>query len=161
VRSHAEHGNEGESASFPCETASGIIPWMYEIFEHTADLGLRVRAERLDELFADAARGLFSVMIANLDAVRTSEEVSFSLNGENVEELLHDWLAELLYTFHARRMALAEFQANVNASTLTATARGEPIDLKRHEIDVEVKAITWHGLKIEQCDGQWMAEVDV
>jgi len=134
---------------------------MYEIFEHTADLGIRVRAADLNELFAEAARGLFSVMVANLDAVRTSEELSFSLNGENVEELLHDWLAELLYTFHARRMALAEFQANVNASTLTTTARGEPIDLKRHEIDVEVKAITWHGLKIEQCDRQWMAEVIV
>ncbi len=134
---------------------------MYETFEHTADLGLRVRAAGLDELFAEAARGLFSVMLANPDAVRTSEEVSFSLGGENVEELLHDWLAELLYTFHAQRLALAEFHANVEASTLTATARGEPIDLERHEIDVEVKAITWHELKVEQCDGGWMAEVIV
>ena len=38
---------------------------MYEIFEHTADLGIRVRGGSLNELFADAARGLFSVMVAN------------------------------------------------------------------------------------------------
>ncbi len=41
---------------------------MYEIFEHTADLGIRVCAGSLDELFADAARGLFAVMVANVDA---------------------------------------------------------------------------------------------
>ena len=70
---------------------------MYEIFEHTADLGIRVRAGDEDELFADAARGLFSVMVANLDAVRPLEEVRIQLVGENLEELLHDWLAELLY----------------------------------------------------------------
>ena len=81
-------------ASFPCETASGIIPRMYETFEHTADLGLRVRAADLNELFAEAARGLFSIMVANPDAVRTSEEVAFSLGGEDVEEVFHDGLAE-------------------------------------------------------------------
>ncbi len=57
---------------------------MYEIFEHTADLGIRVRAGSLDELFADAARGLFSVMVANLDAVRTVEEVTFQIHGDNL-----------------------------------------------------------------------------
>ena len=73
----------------------------------------------------------------------------------NVEELLHDWLAELLYTFHARRLVLAEFQVQVGRRRgLTATARGEPIDPNRHEIDDEVKAITWCGLKVEQrADG--------
>ncbi len=145
---------------------------MYEIFEHTADLGIRVRAGSVDELFADAARGLFSVMVENLDAVRPCQEVALSLRGENLEELLHDWLAELLYTFHAQRLVLAEFQVQVEeeggrvgASThptrLTATARGEPIDLKRHEIDVEVKAITWCGLKVKGRGAEWMAEVIV
>ena len=56
---------------------------MYEIFEHTADLGIRVCAGSLDELFADAARGLFSVMVANLDAVQKVEEVRFQIAGNN------------------------------------------------------------------------------
>ena len=97
---------------------------MYEIFEHTADLGIRVRAGSLDELFADAARGLFSVMVENPDAVRPCQEVTLSLRGENVEELLHDWLAELLYTFHAQRLVLAEFQVQVGPAGLTATGAG-------------------------------------
>jgi SHS2 domain-containing protein len=134
---------------------------MYEIFEHTADLGIRVRADSLDELFADAARGLFSVMVANLDSVRAVEETKFQILGDNNEELLHDWLAELLYTFHARRFVLAKFQVNVTAEGLTALAYGEPIDVERHEIDEEVKAITWCGMKVEQHEGRWLAEVIV
>ena len=55
----------------PIVARSATIPWMYEIFEHTADVGIRARAGSLEELFADAARGLFSVMVENLAAVRT------------------------------------------------------------------------------------------
>ncbi|MEN6452111.1 MAG: archease [Thermoguttaceae bacterium] len=134
---------------------------MYEVFEHTADVGIRIRAESLGELFADAARGLFSLMIENPQDIRPSQEVTFSLTAENTEELLHDWLAELLYTFHAQRIVLTEFQVQVGSATLTATVRGEPIDLERHRIDLEVKAITWCGLKVEQQGGEWLAEVIV
>lgn len=138
---------------------------MYEIFEHTADVGIRARAGDLNQLFVDAARGLLSVMVANPEAIQPAEEVTVELSGDDVETLLHDWLAELLYAFSGRRLALAEFDVRIEMEThptkLRATARGEPIDLARHQIDVEVKAITWHGLKVEQNNGQWTAEVIV
>jgi len=134
---------------------------MYETFEHTADLGIRVRAANLDELFADAARGLFSVMVANLDAVRAIESVGIQLRGENLDELFHDWLAELLFHFHADRKVLADFHVQVAPPNLTAAARGETIDLGRHRIDMEVKAITWHGLRVQQQPEGWLAEAIV
>ncbi len=134
---------------------------MYEIFEHTADLGIRVCADTPGELFADAARGLFAVMVANVDAVQPGEEVTFQLDGSNLEELLHDWLSELLYTFYTRRLVLAEFRVQVGPPGLSATARGEPIDPGRHEIGGEVKAVTWHGLKVEHLADRWRAEVIV
>jgi SHS2 domain-containing protein len=139
---------------------------MYEIFEHTADMGIRARAGSLDDLFVDAAKGLFSIMVANLDQVRAVEEVTFQVEGDDLEGLLHGWLGELLYTFSARRLALAEFRVRIDGhpplfSGLSGTARGEPIDPSRHEIDVEVKAITWHALKVENHAGEWLAEVIV
>jgi SHS2 domain-containing protein len=134
---------------------------MYEIFEHTADLGIRVCAGSLDELFADAARGLFGVMVANVEGVKLVQEETFQLPGSNREELLHDWLSELLYTFYTRRLVLAEFHVQVGAAGISATARGEPLDPRRHEISGEVKAITWHGLKVEQLADGWRAEVIV
>ena len=134
---------------------------MYEIFEHTADLGLRMRAESLDELFAEAGRALFSVIVANFDAVRPVQELELNIEGSRLDDLLFDWLAELLYTFDARRVLLSDFRVRVQEEGLQATARGEPLDPDRHELDMEVKAITYHGLKVEQDGDGWLAEVIV
>ena len=134
---------------------------MFEIFDHTADLGLRMRAEGLDELFADAGRALFSVIVANFDDVRPVQEVALTIEGDRRDDLLFDWLAELLYTFDTRRLLLSEFRVRVGGHGLEATARGEPFDPDRHELDVEVKAITYHGLKVERDGNGWLAEVIV
>ena len=134
---------------------------MYQLFEHTADLGLRIRAESLDELFADAGRALFSVIVANFDAVEPVQQLSFNIEGSRLDDLLFDWLAELLYTFDARRVLLSDFRVGVRDDGLVATAHGEPFDPDRHELDMEVKAITYHGLKVEQDGDAWLAEVIV
>jgi SHS2 domain-containing protein len=134
---------------------------MYEVFEHTADLGLRMRGETLDELFAEAGRALFSVIVANFDSVRPVRELSLKIEGARRDDLLFDWLAELLYTFDARRVLLSDFRVRVEEDGLEATARGEPFDPSRHELDMEVKAITYHGLKVEQDGDGWLAEVIV
>ena len=134
---------------------------MYELFDHTADVGLRMRADGLDELFAEAGRALFSVIVANFDAVRPVQELTLRVEGSRRDDLLFDWLAELLYTFDAQRVLLCDFRVSVNENGLEATARGEPFDAARHELDAEVKAITYHGLKVEQDGDGWLAEVIV
>jgi SHS2 domain-containing protein len=139
---------------------------MYEIFEHTADLGLCVRAESLSELMADAARGLFSMIVANLDAVHPVVERTYCIDGDEHDLLLFDWLNELLYTFETERVLLAEFDVALAESAetnlrLAATCRGETMDAARHCLDHEVKAITYHTLSVMQRHGQWVAEVIV
>jgi SHS2 domain-containing protein len=133
----------------------------FETFEHTADLGLRVRADDLNTLFADAARGLFSMIVPELDSVRPSQTISISVPGGLSELLLFDWLNELLYTYEVRHLLLCQFDVRFEPGGLTATAKGEPIDRARHVLDHEVKAITYHGLKLLQQDGHWLAEVIV
>jgi len=134
---------------------------MYETFEHTADVGLRARAPDLEGLFEDAARALFSVIVVNLDAVRPVQEIAVRVEGCDHEDLLHDWLVELLYTFETRHLLFSDFEVELDAAGLTATARGEPVDPKRHELDAEVKAVTYHGLRVEQDGEGWLAEVIV
>jgi SHS2 domain-containing protein len=134
---------------------------MYETFDHTADLGLRIRAADLRELFAEAARALFSVMVVNYEAVRPVDTVNFTIQGTQLDVLLRDWLAELLYTFHAQRLLLARFEVRLDQAGLTATAGCEPFDPQRHELDVELKAVTYHGLKVQQQPDGWLAEVIV
>jgi len=135
---------------------------MHETFEHTADLGLRIRAGDLPGLFAEAGRALFSAIVEDLGSVCPASELQLSIEAELLDELLRDWLAELLYRFHSERMLFSQFDVALEGTVLTATARGEPVDADRHTIEGELKAVTYHGLRVEQePDGTWLAEVIV
>ncbi len=135
---------------------------MYEFFEHTADLGLRIRAPDLDALFVEAARALFAAALDNPDAVRPLQRLDVQLGGTDREYLLFDWLKELLYRFDGEHLVFGRFEAHVTADGLTGAAWGEPLDPARHQLGHEVKAITYHGLRVErEADGGWLAEVIV
>ncbi len=135
---------------------------MYEIFEHTADLGLRVEAPDLESLLTEAARGLFSIIVENLDDVRPTRRAKFEISGDDPPYLLFDWLAELLYTFDARLMVLCDFKVHITAGEgLRGEAWGEPLDRERHRLDHEVKAITYHGLDVSRTENGWQAVVIV
>jgi SHS2 domain-containing protein len=132
---------------------------MVEVFEHTADIGLRIRAATLDELFADAARGLFQLIVENLDEVQVRQVGHIELEGKDREYLLFDWLNELLFRFDSQHMVFTTFEVEVGPAGLRAIVRGEPLDAMKHRLDHEVKAITYHGLKVEQVENGWLAEV--
>ena len=135
---------------------------MFELFDHTADLGLRVRASTLEELLAEAGRGLLAMIVANPASVRPVQTRTIELPAGEASYLLFDWLTELLYAFESDKLLLCEFQVQLAEGKLTAICRGEPMDASRHEMDHEVKAITYHRLRVEQlADGGWMAEVIV
>ncbi len=134
---------------------------MYETFEHTADLGLRVRATDLDTLFVEAARALFSTLVEDLATVNASQRIEVQLPADRPEFLLFDWLKELLYRFDAEHLMFGRFEAHVDETGLHAVAWGEPLDRDRHRLLHEVKAITYHGLRVEPSEGGWLAEVIV
>jgi protein archease len=136
---------------------------MHEVFDHTADIGLRIRAATLEELFLEAAIGIFSLIVTNLDEVQPREKTEFELplRDKQYDYLLFDWLSELLYTFDTRRLLLSKFEIVLSPEKLQATAWGEKLDPARHAIDHEVKAITYHGLRLAQEPSGWLAEVIV
>jgi SHS2 domain-containing protein len=134
---------------------------MYELFEHTADLGLRVRAPDLDTLFAEAATCLFSAIVEDVGTVRPDRDVRIELAGADREFLFFDWLRELLLRFDADHMLFGRFAVAVRDDGLSGTAWGEPLDPARHVLSHEVKAITYHELKVEPTPDGWLAEVIV
>jgi SHS2 domain-containing protein len=134
---------------------------MYETFEHTADLGLRVRAPDLDTLFAEAGQALFAAIIENVSAVEPRQRLDIRLDGDERDFLFFDWLKELLYHFDSEHIVFGRFEVQVGEQGLQGTAWGEPLDLSRHVPLHEVKAITYHGLRVEQTADGWLAEVIV
>ncbi len=132
---------------------------MFEAFEHTADVGLRVRAAGFEETIADSCRGLFSLLVANLEAVRVEHTEVVEVAGDEPPLLMFDCLNELLYIFATRGLLFREFQVERTATGLRVTARGEKMDAARHRMEHEVKAITYHGLRCEASGDGWLAEV--
>ena len=134
---------------------------MHETFDHTADLGLRIRAADLDTLFVEAAQALFGTVVEDLATVRPLQKVEIQLPGEAIDYLLFDWLRQLLYHFDAEHLLFGKFEVHVRPDGLTASAWGEPLDRARHNLEHEVKAITYHGLRVEKVGAEWEAEVIV
>ncbi len=134
---------------------------MYEHFEHTADLGLRIQAPDLDTLFAEAAVALTAAIVEDVAAIQPRDEVEFCIGGIDSAYLLFDWLKALLLKFEIEHRLFGKFEVRVGGEGLTAKAWGEPYDPDRHPLSHEVKAITYHGLVVEPADGGWRAEVIV
>lgn len=132
---------------------------MYEFFEHTADVGLRAQAPSFDELLVEAARGLFATIIDHPKAVTAREHVDVRVQGSDRAYLLVDWLAELLHLFQSRGLVLGEFVVHCDESGLRAKVGGEPLDPDRHGSAHEVKAVTYHRLRVERSESGWLAEV--
>src|SRR6185312_7411390 len=100
-------------------------------------------------------------LVANTDSVQPLQARTISLAAEEPTYLLFDWLSELLYAFEAEKLLFSAFEIQLRNMTLTATCHGEPMDAARHQMDHEVKAITYHGLKVERTTAGWQAEVIV
>ncbi|MBU1062420.1 MAG: archease [Candidatus Omnitrophica bacterium] len=128
----------------------------YEIIEHTADVGLKVNGASLEELFENAAKGMFEIIAG--EAFHHSSKVSESrqiqikkaVNGS--EELLVEWLSELLYIFNREEILFRKFKILRldNSSEILGAASGQKINFSQTTLHTEIKACTFHGLKIEK-----------
>lgn len=125
----------------------------YEFFDHTADMGIRVRAATLPGLLMPAAEGLYAA-IGELVAHGEESPAQFEFQGDDPSGLLRDFLTELLILFeHDKRRLVALVTAEFTESQLTVTAKTAPVDLERSAFHREVKAITYHELSIREIPG--------
>ena len=158
---HVRAGWSSRLFAYPSARASATIKIMFELFDHTADLGLRIRAPDLNTLFQEAALALFTAIVDDLATIRERQQVMLELEADDYPYLLFDWLNELLYRFESERLLFGRFQVSVEGRRLRGVAGGEPFDADRHSLGHEVKAITYHGLRVEKLADGWLAELIV
>jgi SHS2 domain-containing protein len=133
----------------------------FRILEHTADIGFEAFGETREEVFANAARALFHIVI-DLGTVELRESAKIMVAGEDPPSLLVNWLSELLFLQDAEGWLFREFAINsLSEKSLAAVARGEQLDPARHQLKLLVKAITYHQLILEQTAAGWRAQVYV
>ena len=132
-----------------------------ETFDHTADVGLRIAASDLDDLFRTAAQGVFDYIVTNRDAVRVAVTEAVALRDESPADLLVAWLNDLIFRCETKHRLYNRFDVRVSADglALEGTVGGEPMDRDRHVLDHEVKAVTHHGLTLRREAQGWVAEL--
>ena len=135
-----------------------MIERKYEFFEHTADIGLKAYGNTKEELFENSALGMFS-LLADLKNVKMKIEKKILLKNSTIEELLIDWLRELLYIFATERIIFAKFSAKfISNSELIGYAIGDKYENLDKRLKKEIKAVTYHELKVRKNDN-WTCEV--
>lgn len=104
--------------------------------------------DTLSERFANAAYAMFD-QITDANAITSVGEVTMSLSADSTEQLLVDFLQELLFLHDTENLVFAEFEVRVTGNTLEASVRGEQFDDSRHQKRAVVKGVTYHNLKID------------
>ncbi len=132
---------------------------VYEFINHTADLGIRVRGNSLRELFERAAWAMFDILV-ELKGVKLKKIKQIEIEGEQIDELLVNWLRELLYKLNGEGYLFREFKVEkLNEQGLKAKVKGEKLNLSHHQLKTEIKAVTYHGLKVKKKGNIWEAQV--
>lgn len=133
----------------------------FEFLEHTADLKFIAYGKTFDSCFENSALAMFSA-IFDLDFISIVEKQYIDLEAEDPEILLHDWLSELLFLFTTDEFVPKEFNVSIKKDKnyrLHAIASGEKFDRERHQIKAEVKAVTYHDMRIEKKNDVWTVQV--
>lgn len=139
------------------------MPYEYLDDIATADAAFVAWGATVEELFIAASDALLNVMVKSLDAVNRTEVRRLELESDELEMLLFDLLQEIIFYKDADQLLLRIDNIHIHSAdgsvSLTAEAFGERIDPSRHELIVDVKAVTFHRYRVEQTPRGWEAMV--
>jgi SHS2 domain-containing protein len=131
----------------------------YRILDHTADVGLEAEGATLAEAFANAAIGMYSIMV-HLDRVSERVQRPVEVKAKDAEGLLTAWLLELLFITEVEGLVFRRFDVQeASPRHLAAVAHGEPLDPQRHPKGAVVKAVTRHALEVGPIEGGYRVRV--
>ena len=131
----------------------------YEILEHTADIGIRVKASDLAGLFKNAGLAITDIS-AEKQKTQYPEKhkIVITQRADNLEELFVNWLNELLSAGAVESLIFEDIQINqVNENFIDAIAIGS--DIRNYRVNTEIKAATYHQLQVQKTGSLWQAEV--
>ncbi|RLF40322.1 MAG: archease [Thermoplasmata archaeon] len=119
----------------------------YEIIDHTADIGIKAYGETIEEAFENVAKGMFDIITDN-SHIDSIGEYMIELEADDLEQLLVDWLSELLFLSSTYNLVFGFFDVKIGDKKLSAIVRGEEYNLDKHKMGVEIKAVTYHMLEV-------------
>jgi SHS2 domain-containing protein len=132
---------------------------IYKTFDHTADVGIEIYGEDLQQLFINAGYALFD-LITDVHKIEATTSLSVTIEGTDQEDLMVRWLSELLSLHQLRGYLLSDFILHeLGEKSLRATVKGERYESDRHELFKEIKAVTYHQLMVGKEKDRWVARI--
>ena len=126
-----------------------------------ADAAFEAYGDTLEELFESCALATFEVMVDTKN-VKPEQKEEMLIKDLNLDDLLFDFISELIYLKDARKIFFSKFDLKISKNeeySLQGVIWGEKIDYKKQEIRRDVKAITYHMLEVKKMDSKWRAQV--
>lgn len=130
----------------------------YKFLDHATDAFVEVTAKDLHEAFLVTANAVINITL-DQDKVEEKEKIEFSASGKDLRYLLFSWLEEITFVLITEGFAIKRIEFEIQKKdgyAILAKAYGEPLDLKKHNFKVEIKAPTFYEMKIEQNNGVFM-----
>lgn len=123
----------------------------YELIEHTADVGVKAYGKTVAEAFEHAAEAMFDI-ITDTSTIHAVGQYDIELESPDLEQLLVDWLSKLLFLNDAEDLVFGKFEVTITGTRLSARVLGEKYNTKKHRMGVEIKAVTYHMIKVNEKD---------
>lgn len=131
----------------------------YEHFDHSGDVGVRAWGDSLDMALSDLALGMYA-LVAAPGSVEDHEEEHVLVERDTLEDTIVAWLNELIYLMDAHGFMGCVVDVNeATENRIESSISGEEFDPDRHEGGLEIKAATYHGLRVERVDDRLEIEV--
>jgi SHS2 domain-containing protein len=122
----------------------------YELIDHTADVGIVAYGNNLSKAFENAAKGMFDI-ITDSSEIESIGQYDIQLEADDLEQLLVDFLSELLFLNSAQNLVFGFFYVQLDEKNISLSARifGEKFNISKHKIGDEIKAVTYHMLEVK------------
>lgn len=131
----------------------------YRTFNRSSDLAVKIFGKTQAELFANSAFALFDIM-TDVKTIDLHDHLPLEVEGADRDDLMVNWMRELLYLYQGSGYLLKEFQVHeVKDNYIRGEVRGEKFDPDRHEIQREIRAVVAHHGRMEKTGDQWTAQV--
>jgi putative phosphoribosyl transferase len=159
----APGASDAAGAAGPARPAVAASAARWEHFAHQADVGVRGIGPTLESAFEQAALALTAV-IADPGLIEDEAALEIRCEAPDDELLLVDWLNAIVYEMATRKMLFGRYEVTIDGGALRGVARGERVDVSRHQPAVEIKGASLTELRVRpQDDGAWIAQcvVDV
>jgi SHS2 domain-containing protein len=141
------------------------MPYRYLEGITSADVAFEATGKTPEEMFESAGLAITNTMVRAVTAVKPLVKKEIKKEADKIEKLLFDFLEELVYLKDAEQLLFSKFEIKIKdekqLKQLTAAAYGEKINPKKHELIVDIKAVTYHKFEVKKTENGWKAIVIV